>query len=160
MFPYHNTTIKKYQRWFQIASCYFCVISLHIDYKFDVQHNILPTPKIQEFKNNDIFISVYQYGLNMLIAQWISEITDILKYKIVSFWNISVIAAHNFFAPQFCLPVLIRIFSYLLHGFIVSYPSICGWSQADIFNNFLHFVFLLLFLYRKMWPWQNFKISY
>ena len=43
--------------------------------------------------------------------------------------------------------ILIRITS--LHGYILSYWSICLWLQADIFYHFLH---LIVFLLRIMWP--------
>ena len=49
--------------------------------------------------------------------------------------------------------VLIRITSNLVLVFILSYSSICWCLQADIFDNFLHFmVFSSLYLLRKTWP--------
>ena len=51
----------------------------------------------------------------MLRAQWILEVTDILMYKIVSFWNICVI--QNYPPPphlKYVPTALMIMFSFLL----------------------------------------------
>ena len=46
-----------------------------------------------------------------------------------------------------------RITSNLLHGFIVSYLSICAWFPVEMIYDFLYFgVFFQCFYLEKMWP--------
>ena len=101
----------------------------------------------------DIIIFLIKFSSEFLQFFYSDSLYHTYQCVVITSWYIFNNFLHfcmffrYFYLEKYHLGSLIRITSNSLHGYIVSYPSICLWFRVDIIIIFLHFgVFFSVFI--------------
>ena len=102
-----------------------------------------------DIKSNSEFFQIFYIDSLYQIYRYVdgNELMYILSFLHFCMYFLRKVWPVNIIRSCFLWHILIRITS--LHGYILSYWSICSWLQADIFYHYLQ---IIVFLLRIMWP--------